>query len=226
MASKTMKTLMQFTNEKLLAELTNLKEHECTQYTDGGLNRLLARLKKWRVDTLADIVEQETIQGTIMAGKKTKKAKDGLVTSSNKMVAILHDDLVENDLKFGWITASLDASDARAHGQPTKAMTGGGRTLFGTGFKSVAGPTDAAAVAGPTDHATDEGPTDAGQTDAGPTDAGPTDAGQTDEGDDDDDGGQSDNATATNPLVKTYTPSMYVLVQAADRPWRAPAGAT
>ena len=193
MASKTMKTLMNFTQEQLLAEITNLREYECTQYTDGGLKRLLARLKKWRVDTLADITEQETVQATINASKKTKNAKKGLVTSSNKILTILHDDLIENGLKVGWITASLDASDARAQptqaqptqDQPTMQPTQAQKTLFGAGFKSAAGPTDA-------------GQTDEGPTDAGPTDAGPTDAGQTDEGDDDDDGGQSDNATASD----------------------------
>ena len=37
------------------------------------------------------------------------------------------------------------------------------------------------------------------------------------------------NINKTDPLVKTNTPSMYVLVLAAriiNRPWRAPAGAT
>ena len=168
MASKTLKTLMQFTNVQLLAELTNLRENECAQgtmYTQGGLNRLLARLKKWHGDALDDIKAQETQQATIMASKKSKTNKEGLVKESNKFVKILHDDLIEIVLKTGWINTSLDASDALAQG---------GRTLFGAGF----GPTNA----GPTE----AGPTNAGPTEAGPTDEGEGDAGQNDEGDNSD----------------------------------------
>jgi hypothetical protein len=200
------KTLAKYTAQQLLKELTNLREHECaTMYTISGVNRLLARLRKWNVDIYADIKEQENKDAALMSSKKSKSVKEGLLKDSSRYMGILKDDLIEVDLKSGWLSSALELL-SEGNAAPTDPGPEG--SSFGSGFGSVAttkvpssqdidqestevdqeSTEEGPAGKGPNegdeddDGATKEG--DDGATEEGPAGKGTTDAGTTDEGDD------------------------------------------
>ena len=66
-----LKSLARFTSDQLQSELDYLREDECaTEYTQGGVNRLLVKLRKWTEQVYADIKEQEDRDETVKNCKK------------------------------------------------------------------------------------------------------------------------------------------------------------
>ena len=191
-----LKSLARFTSDQLQTELDYLREDECaTEYTQGGVNRLLVKLRKWTEQVYADIKEQEDRDETVKnCKKKTKAAKDLLLKDSVKYVALLKASLEEISLKTGWLSRALDVPTeqgpkASSFGAgfdsstvvTTKGDEGAGTTEGDEGAGKGTTEGDEGAGKGTTESEGDQDATDEGDIDEG-AGKGTTDEGDIDEG--------------------------------------------